>query len=129
MKIRIDKDIVTFTPEHAAEAAELEALWIKMGNCLGENKSLEPLGVYIPTENKTATFHIAGLNEQEKNVQFQQYNERTHFFGRAASVRPHTAQVRCTQTGRLPSRFSSDCRSHAGGSARSAASKYACCAT
>ena len=25
MKIRIDKDIVSFTPEHAAEAAELEA--------------------------------------------------------------------------------------------------------
>jgi hypothetical protein len=66
MKIRIDKDIVTFTPEHAAEAAELEALWIKMGNCLGESKSLEPIGVYIPAENKTAQFHIAGLNEQEK---------------------------------------------------------------
>ena len=32
MKIRIDKDIVTFIPEHAAETAELEALWIKMGN-------------------------------------------------------------------------------------------------
>ena len=66
MKIRIDKDIVTFTPEHAAEAAELEALWIKMGNCLGGNKSLEPVGVYLPSENKTATFHIAGLSEQEK---------------------------------------------------------------
>ena len=68
MKIRIEKDIVTFTPEHAAEAAELEALWIKMGNCLGENKSLEPLGVYLPSENKTASFHIAGLNEQEKKA-------------------------------------------------------------
>ena len=66
MKIRIDKDIVTFTPEHAAEAAELEALWIKMGNCVGGNKSLEPLGVYIPTEDKTAVFHIAGLSEEEK---------------------------------------------------------------
>ena len=66
MKIRIDKEIVTFTPENGAEAAELEALWVKMGNCLGGNKSLEPIGVYIPTENKTATFHIAGLNEQEK---------------------------------------------------------------
>ena len=32
MKIRIDKDVVSFTPEHAAEAAELEALWIKLGN-------------------------------------------------------------------------------------------------
>ena len=39
------------------EAAELEALWIKMGNCLGDNKSLQPIGVYLPSENKTATFH------------------------------------------------------------------------
>jgi hypothetical protein len=68
MKIRIDKDIVTFTPEHAAEAAELEALWIKLGNCLGDNKSLEPVGVYIPSENKTAAFHIAGLTEEEKKA-------------------------------------------------------------
>ena len=65
MKIRIDKDIVTFTPEHAAEAAELEALWVKMGNCVGDNKSLQPIGVYLPSENKTATFHIAGLSEAE----------------------------------------------------------------
>ena len=66
MKIRIDKDIVTFTPEHAAEAAELEALWIKMGNCVGNTKSLQPIGVYLPSENKTATFHIEGLSDQEK---------------------------------------------------------------
>ena len=66
MKIRIDKDIVYFTPEHAAEAAELEALWIKMGNCIGETKSLQPIGVYVPTQNKTATFHIEGLSDQEK---------------------------------------------------------------
>ena len=66
MKIRIDKDIVTFTPEHAAEAAELEALWIKLGNCIGNTKSLQPIGVYVPSENKTATFHIEGLNDQEK---------------------------------------------------------------
>ena len=66
MKIRIEKDVVTFTPEHAAETAELDALWIKLGNCLGDNKSLEPLGVYQPTQDKTATFHIAGLSEQEK---------------------------------------------------------------
>ena len=68
MNIRIDKDLVTFTPEHAAEKAELEALWIKMGNCVGDNKSLEPIGTFIPSENKTATFHIAGLNDGEKNA-------------------------------------------------------------
>ena len=67
MKIRIDKDIVTFTPENAAETTELEALWIKMGNCVGENKSLQSIGLYIPTEDKTAVFHIEGLSEKEKN--------------------------------------------------------------
>lgn len=65
MKIRIDKDVVEFIPEHAAETAELEALWIKMGNCTGETKSLQPIGVFVPTENKVARFHIEGLTQQE----------------------------------------------------------------
>lgn len=68
MKIRIDKDMVEFTPEHAAEQAELEALWIKMGNCIGETKSLQPVGVYVPAENRTAVFHIEGLSQQEANA-------------------------------------------------------------
>ena len=68
MKIRIDKDIVEFTPENAAEKAELEALWIKMGNCVGGTKQLQPIGVYVPSENRTATFHIEGLSEEEKNA-------------------------------------------------------------
>ena len=66
MKIRIVKDVVSFTPEHAAEAAELEALWIKLGNYLRNTKSLQPIGTYVPSESKTAVFHIEGLNEQEK---------------------------------------------------------------
>ena len=66
MKIRIDKDVVEFTPENASETVELEALWIKMGNCLGETKRLQPIGVYIPSEGKTAQFHIEGLSAQEK---------------------------------------------------------------
>ena len=66
MKIRIDKDIVEFTPEYPAEATELEALWVKLGNCVGNTKSLQPIGVYIPSENKTATFHIEGLSDREK---------------------------------------------------------------
>ena len=66
MKIRIDKDLVEFTPEHPAEVAELEALWVKLGNCLGANKHLEPIGTYIPSQQRAATFHIAGLSEREK---------------------------------------------------------------
>ena len=58
MKIRIERDVVTFTPEHAAETAELEALWIKLGNCVGNTKSLQPIGLYLPKENNTAQFHI-----------------------------------------------------------------------
>ena len=59
MKIRINKDVVEFTPEHAAEAAELEALWVKMGNCVGGSKALSPIGVYVPSENKTASFPVS----------------------------------------------------------------------
>ena len=66
MKMRIDKDLVEFTPEHPAEVAELEALWVKLGNCLGGNKQLEPIGTYVPSQQRSATFHIAGLSEQEK---------------------------------------------------------------
>ena len=61
----VNKDVVEFTPEYAAEAAELEALWVKMGNCVGGNKALSPIGVYVPSENKTAVFYIDGLSEQE----------------------------------------------------------------
>lgn len=67
MKIRIDKDVVEFTPENAAETLELEALWVKLGNCLGATKQLQPIGVYVPSETKSAQFHIEGLSEQEKN--------------------------------------------------------------
>ena len=34
-------------------------------NYVGGNKALSPIGVYVPSENKTATFHIDGLSEQE----------------------------------------------------------------
>ena len=68
MKIRIDKDIAAFIPEHASEKAELEALWVKMGNCVGGNKFLQPIGVYVPAENQAALFHIEGLSEQEKKA-------------------------------------------------------------
>ena len=68
MKIRIDKDIVEFTPENSSEKAELEALWIKMGNCVGGTKQLQPIGVYVPAENRTAVFHIEGLSEAEKKA-------------------------------------------------------------
>ena len=68
MKIRIDKDIVEMIPENAAEKAELEALWIKMGNCLGGTKYLQPIGTFQPSEDRAAQFHIEGLTQQEANA-------------------------------------------------------------
>ena len=68
MKIRINKDLVEFIPEHAAEKAELEALWVKMGNCLGDNKRLTPVGTFVPAVDRAAVFHIDGLSEQEANA-------------------------------------------------------------
>ena len=68
MKIRIDKDVVEMIPEHAAEAAELEALWIKMGNCLGDTKRLQPIGTYVASQDRAALFHIGGLTKQEANA-------------------------------------------------------------
>ncbi len=65
MKIRIDKNLVDVIPENPAEAVELEALWVKMGNCVGSDKKLAPLGTYIPSENKAAQFLIEGLTEEE----------------------------------------------------------------
>ena len=68
MKIRIDKDVVEFFPEHAAEKAELEALWIKMGNCLGETKSLQPIGTFVASQDRSAKFHIEGLSKHEADA-------------------------------------------------------------
>ena len=65
MKIRLDRDIAEFIPENHAEATELEALWSKRGNCVGETKRLEPMGVYVKSEQKSAKFHIEGLTEEE----------------------------------------------------------------
>lgn len=65
MKIRLDHDLAEFLPENPVEATELEALWIKMGNCVGGTKRLEPMGVYVKGENKSATFHIEGLSAEE----------------------------------------------------------------
>ena len=62
MKVKMDKAVVEFIPENAIETSQLEALWIKMGNCVGDNKKLSPIGVYEPaTGENVARFHIDGL--------------------------------------------------------------------
>lgn len=69
MKIKMDQAIVEFIPENPQETSQLEALWIKMGNCLGDNKKLSPIGVYEPqTGANVARFHIDGLSKEESKA-------------------------------------------------------------
>ena len=68
MKIRLDKAIVEFVPENPAETAELQALWVRMGNCVGNNKRLGPIGIYVPSEKNVAQFHISGLTAEEEKA-------------------------------------------------------------
>lgn len=65
MKIALDQAIVEFIPENDIETAELQALWIKMGNCVGDDKKMSPIGVYEPSQKNVARFHIGGLTEAE----------------------------------------------------------------
>ena len=70
MKIKLHKDMAEFIPENPVETAELEALWVRMGNCIGDNKHLAPIGTYEPrtgSEN-VARFHIGGMTEAEANA-------------------------------------------------------------
>lgn len=69
MKIKLHKAIAEFIPENDLETAELEALWVRMGNCVGDNKHLDPIGVYEPKGGvNIARFHIGGLTEEEANA-------------------------------------------------------------
>lgn len=88
MKIKLNKAIVEFIPENEVETAELEALWVRMGNCVGDNKSLEPIGVYVPSEKNVARFHMSGLSEQETNAVTQ-------------TIAPYDTDVYCVTCNRV----------------------------
>ena len=60
MKIKIDKNLVEFTPEDADEKMKLEALWRTMVDCVRFNKKLVPVGQYIPQQDEFARFAIEG---------------------------------------------------------------------
>ncbi len=58
MKIRIEKELVEFSPDNKEETAMLEALWRLMVDCVRFNKKLVPVGEYIPLKNNVARFVI-----------------------------------------------------------------------
>ena len=60
MKITLDKNVVDFIPETAAETASMEVLWRKIIDCVGDSKSLAPIGEYIPAKKNQLSFVIEG---------------------------------------------------------------------
>ncbi len=61
MKITTDRNVVEFVPENEQETASLEVLWRIIVDCMRENKSLTPIGEYIPSKNNLARFVIEGV--------------------------------------------------------------------
>lgn len=60
MKIKIEKDLVEFSPESEDETASLEALWKLVVDCVRFNKKLVPVGEYIPQKQNLARFVVEG---------------------------------------------------------------------
>jgi hypothetical protein len=61
MRINIDKNVVEFIPENQQETASLEVLWRMVLDCAGgNNKSLSPIGEYVPQKENLARFVIEG---------------------------------------------------------------------
>jgi hypothetical protein len=60
MKITIEKNVVDFIPETAAETANMEVLWRKIIDCNGDSMKLAPIGEYIPTKKNQLSFVLEG---------------------------------------------------------------------
>jgi len=58
MKIKIDENIVEFSPETETETKELEALWNLIVDCVRYNKKLVPIGEYVPIKENVAIFSV-----------------------------------------------------------------------
>ncbi len=58
MKIKIDQNVVEFTPENENEKTDLTQLWNTIVDCAKFNKKLAPIGEYIPQKSEKAQFAI-----------------------------------------------------------------------
>jgi hypothetical protein len=60
MEIRIDKNVVEFTPDSESETKQLEELWRVIVDCARFSRKMVPIGEYIPTKRNMARFAIEG---------------------------------------------------------------------
>jgi hypothetical protein len=58
MQIRIDDNVIELRPENQQETGQMETLWRKLVDCLGENRRLNPIGEYIPLKDNVARFFV-----------------------------------------------------------------------
>jgi hypothetical protein len=54
MKITIDRNVVEFVPENAAETTSMETLWRILIDCVNETKNLTPIGEFVPIKQNLA---------------------------------------------------------------------------
>ena len=65
MEIRIDKNLVEFTPDSESETKQLEELWRVIIDCARFSRKLVPIGEYRPTQRNMARFAIEGELSEE----------------------------------------------------------------
>ena len=61
MKIKVDRNVVEFSPETKQETGDLEILWRVIVDCIKDNKKLVPIGEYVPVKENLARFTIEGI--------------------------------------------------------------------
>ena len=65
MEIRIDKNLVEFTPDSESETKQLEELWRVIIDCARFSRKMVPIGEYIPSKRNMARFAIEGELSEE----------------------------------------------------------------
>ncbi|WP_297056582.1 hypothetical protein [Thermosulfurimonas sp.] len=73
MRIQIEGQVVYFRPENEREARELDRLWKVLTVCEGENRKIQPMGIYTPGATEAAQFFIEGVKpavSPEKTIRY-----------------------------------------------------------
>ena len=66
MKLELVKNHIELTPQNTEEVGSLDQLWKLMSDCVGKEKKLVPMGIYVAEEGKPAMFHIEGLSRNNE---------------------------------------------------------------
>lgn len=76
MEIRIDKNVVEFTPDSDTETKQLEELWRLIVDCARFSRKMVPIGEYIPSKRNMARFAIEGELSEEIPEKFAEKEGR-----------------------------------------------------